>query len=812
MSHSKKALVVSYRSTRSRLAGTAIPVVFAMVLLPILKARGQGNNEPRRPFTVRDSIEMTYIIDPALTSVPGTTDAQPVGEPIDSPDGKSFLLVTQRGDLATNALQATIWMFDCEATRAFASGKSSTRPVPKKIAVMSATSNVPVISGVQWVEGSRRIAFLGKDHSAYQRLFMADVEKGSIKPLTKEGLYVTAYKIQGATTVYTVLALPQPNGGFEKEMISADSKTALELLYPNAPSIEDITAEKLAVYPSSLHVQRAGKDIPFDFTMKGEPLRLFIPTFSLSPDAKYLVTVAPVQDVPKQWEQYQPAIEGFRLKAGVQHHNLHIWGAMERAEQYVLVNLRAGSVSPLIDAPVGRDMGYYVPTEGFWLHDSIRVVLTNTYLPFARSHEKVSEIAQSPAVTVVDVSTGEIQPHFTLRQAPFGSRPYYAVKDFMWSESGQALTLFYGSPAGDRPPPPERYRLSSNNWEELGTSDRDMTTIGEANIRLFVHQDLQRPPMLWAKVQSSNKEILLWNPNPQLESLKLGKVSVYNWQDEKGQRWSGLLALPADYSSQSRYPLVIQTHGYDDTRFFSEGEFTTGGGGRALVAKDIIVLQMEVSMANAATSEEGLDNMAGFQSAVDHLGADGLIDRRRVGVVGFSRTAYHAMYALTHRPDLFAAAVVTNANFSYVPYVLWSGGGVNELEKETEAMNGGVPWSNDNLVQWARNAPNFMLDRITAPLLLTATEQGEIIFQWEIFAGLRRLSKPVELLWWWRQNTPHILVQPAQRYASQQSVVDWFDFWLNRHEDSDPSKADQYARWYELRKLQEQNQSNAPTN
>jgi len=55
-------------------------------------------------------------------------------------------------------------------------------------------------------------------------------------------------------------------------------------------------------------------------------------------------------------------------------------------------------------------------------------------------------------------------------------------------------------------------------------------------------------------------------------------------------------------------------------------------------------------------------------------------------------------------------------------------------------------------------------------------------------------------------NTPHILVQPAERYASQQSIVDWFDFWLNNHEEPDPAKTEQYARWRELRKLQQKSQ------
>jgi hypothetical protein len=147
--------------------------------------------------------------------------------------------------------------------------------------------------------------------------------------------------------------------------------------------------------------------------------------------------------------------------------------------------------------------------------------------------------------------------------------------------------------------------------------------------------------------------------------------------------------------------------------------------------------------------------------------------------------------------------VVTNGNFSYVPYIIWSSGGTpGELEKESEAMNGGVPWIDDNLGKWHTSAPNFGLANISTPLLITATERGELIPQWETFAGLRRLGKPVDMLWWWRQNTPHILVQPAQRYASQQTAVDWFDFWLNNHEDPDPGKESEYIRWRELRRVE----------
>ena len=53
----------------------------------------------------------------------------------------------------------------------------------------------------------------------------------------------------------------------------------------------------------------------------------------------------------------------------------------------------------------------------------------------------------------------------------------------------------------------------------------------------------------------------------------------------------------------------------------------------------------------------------------------------------------------------------------------------------------------------------------------------------------------------------HILEKPLNRMISQQMTVDWFCFWLLSEEDPDPSKAEQYKRWRELRKLQEPNTS-----
>jgi hypothetical protein len=67
---------------------------------------------------------------------------------------------------------------------------------------------------------------------------------------------------------------------------------------------------------------------------------------------------------------------------------------------------------------------------------------------------------------------------------------------------------------------------------------------------------------------------------------------------------------------------------------------------------------------------------------------------------------------------------------------------------------------------------------------------------------LRLQGKPVDLIQ--LPLAPHEVTKPLDRLASEQGDVDWFDFWLNGHEDPAPEKSSQYVRWRQLRDLTEQ--------
>jgi hypothetical protein len=197
------------------------------------------------------------------------------------------------------------------------------------------------------------------------------------------------------------------------------------------------------------------------------------------------------------------------------------------------------------------------------------------------------------------------------------------------------------------------------------------------------------------------------------------------------------------------------------------------------------------------TPREGRIFTAGFEGAAEQLAVRGLVDRQRVGISGFSRTGWHVEYALTHSEFPFAAAIAADnidSNYMQALVLPW-------VWPSFVASNGGEPFA-AGIKAWLEESPAFGVERIRAPLRLQVNSGAlpVAMTHWEMFARLKYLNKPVELyvIPNIEQGT-HNLQNPRQLLASAGGAVDWFDFWLNDHEDPAPAKAEQYERWRKLK-------------
>lgn len=766
-----------------------------------------------RPFTIKDSIEISYIVSPtAYSTAAELRDSIPVGAPIVSPDRKRFLLITQRGILRTNMLEASIWMFESNTVIDYCSGTSEMRPSPQLVARVAATSNVPVVTDLRWLANSKRVSFLARDANSRPQLFIVDLKRSMKKKQITHGEYVVAYDMEGSTIAYTTLTLPPRTrpasfGESEHSLVTVTGRSIWPLLFPEKDrSAQDVDESILAVAPTILHVIRNGHNAKVAYSLNGRPLQLFRPVFRISPDEQSLIAVAPIERIPDSWTRYRSAGYEAQLRPN------DPWSVAtenwNKAEQFVLVDLRNGLSLPLVNAPAGRGLNYMAPTKVFWFDNGRQAILSNTFLPTDTSEGESRESRyQAPAVAVVDTDRRTIIPLVFVKQPPFEDDNWYRIEDITWDKAKKEIMLTYSADGHDvRVPRPEVYKLTGDRWSQL--PEPGLRTDSEI-LKLTVVESLDQPPTLYGQLDHGEPAKEIWDPNPQLESISLGKTSLYKWKDKNGNELEGILSLPPGYDLTVRYPMVIQTHGYDATRFFADGQFTTGSGGRALTARGIIVLQLRGHPAASYTALEGPDQVSGFEGAIEQLAARGMIDPRRVGIIGFSRTCFDVLFAITHSPDLFAAASITDGvNFSYANYLLSIDNEASfGLEKISETVNGGAPPFGKGLLNWAASAPGFNLDSAKTPLLISALETGQLLLQWENYAGLRRMRRPVDMVWLRAENAPHILVQPFHRYMSQQLAVDWFSFWLKDEEDSDPNKKGQFLRWRELRKLRDENRS-----
>ena len=144
-----------------------------------------------------------------------------------------------------------------------------------------------------------------------------------------------------------------------------------------------------------------------------------------------------------------------------------------------------------------------------------------------------------------------------------------------------------------------------------------------------------------------------------------------------------------------------------------------------------------------------------------------------------------------------AASITAGFMADYFVYTLTA-----VVHEEANSMIGAPPFG-EGLQLWLKRSPGFNLEKINAPLLVVGGGPSSLLGMWAPYSGLRYLRKPVDLMM--LNVEEHVLTNPGARMASQGGTVDWFRFWLKGEEDASPSKTDQYARWRELRRLQEEN-------
>jgi dipeptidyl aminopeptidase/acylaminoacyl peptidase len=731
-----------------------------------------------------------------------------------SPDGRSFLAVTKRGLLESNEIECALWLFDSAATKSFLESPSrSPGPVPRPLVRIATAANGDPISNVRWAVDGQSLAFLARNRNSERHLFVMSLTNGEPKQLSANGQDVTDFDRVGDTFVYTVVPpvpdseLYQSAGTLLPDVQVGTGLSLFSLLYPKWEK------STFGVQSQQVWEVRSGKASPVVGAGSSVPVSLisrwFLSLLSLSPSGRYVVATNYVDHVPREWESYQSAYTSSFTKIEADNPNIAPTINFMRPEQYVLIDLYGGQMSSLVAAPLGWSGGYPDAIKAAWSLDEERVAVSNTFLPLDEVRAGAHSPVTRPCVAVVEITTRKVE--CITESHPFDANKFLStpvLSSIEWQARDQQLLLWYVTNNGKGNPPPGLFQREEGAWRAVdkpGPKKLERRTLSNGDLSIAVHQSLNEPPVLTATDVATGKSKKIWDPNPQLAKINLGEATVYHWHDKAGHEWTGGLIKPPDYAPGHPYPLVIQTHGFNPKEFLTDGIYPTANAGRALAAHGIVVLQIgEISDAFSTPEEAEVDGRAGYQSAIEQLAADGIVDPHRVGIIGFSRAGWYVLDSLIHAPKSFVAATLAESTSeSFFEYLINADYMGPQRAKGIADGIGSEPFG-EGLKKWLIDSPGFNTDKICAPILFEENNPVALIYSWDIYAALRSQGKPVELLY--IRNGEHVLTKPLERFMSQEMNVDWFDFWLNGREDPDPLKAAQYARWRELRSAQKNNQ------
>jgi len=740
-------------------------------MAPVLGLAAQGyaagdelKAKENRAVTVEDAIEMTRLADPGYLG--GGSSAERVA--IFSPDKSRFAVVLRKGHISTNSNEYSLILW--QTREVFGSAEHEV------VLTIESSSNRPGIESVRWLGDNETIMFLGENPGDAHQVYRFNCRTRELTRITNSPTNVISYGLgAGNTVAYTADTVGNPSQpswqrfgrpistqlvtdvllGHPDEQWSDHVRVVLQPDAPRQPAFE-LARDFLMPFPSS-------EDAPV-----------------VSPNGRYVLLLANRERIPESWRDYSDTLmqkwTRWNVDSG-QYSMLRCW---------ILFDTQAHTVTPLIDAPIAlTGLG----SEAVWLPDNRSVVITNSYLPLnSVSTEERETRRKGPVVAEIHVPSGEI--------TKVSSKD---LKLLRWDTNANELVFSRERSNQSGGAPTEvRFRNCTGRWEEAAVQDQREPGMPE----IALDEGLNLPPRIVATEAGHEKRVLL-DLNPQFQGIKFGREEQIRWKARDGHVVEGGLYYPVDFVPGRRYPLVIQTHGFQPDRFQIDGPYSSVFAAQPLAARGIMVLQAERPersevIGHLATGSEAQWRISAYEGAVDYLDGRGLIDRSRVGIIGFSRTCWYVKYALTHSSFPFAAAAVSDGiDMGYFIYAAMANRGYPD--NEMDQIMGAVP-SGKGVEVWSREAPGFQVNKMSdqVPVRIVAAYPLDVLVEWEWFAMMKRLRKPVDMVAF--LDGVHVLEKPLNRLVSQGGNVDWFDFWLNGHEDPDPAKTEQYERWRKLKK------------
>ena len=333
--------------------------------------------------------------------------------------------------------------------------------------------------------------------------------------------------------------------------------------------------------------------------------------------------------------------------------------------------------------------------------------------------------------------------------------------------------------------------------------------LGHAEL-FCIRETPNSPPALVAVDLKTSAVRVIDDPNGRFLSVDFGRFERIEWKNPDGFEYYpeyayGYIIYPPDFDESKQYPLIVAQY---RARGFQRGAFP---GDEypiyPLAAAGFIVFVFDrplpwkalgrfADMAERQRLFFGNNQsdrrfvLATLERGLDEVIKLGNVDTNMIGISGLSDGANSSFYALQYS-DRFAAASVSSGTWEPFSFYLSN----QTTRKKLKSWGLGDPRDEAEQV-WKGIAPSWNAERISAPILINASDQ-EFLLATPVIAALQELNKPVDAYVY--PNEHHLKWQPAHRFAIYRRNIQWFRFWLQGVEEANPVDPQQYKRWREMR-------------
>ena len=257
---------------------------------------------------------------------------------------------------------------------------------------------------------------------------------------------------------------------------------------------------------------------------------------------------------------------------------------------------------------------------------------------------------------------------------------------------------------------------------------------------------------------------------------------VIHWKSQDGAAIEGVLHKPADFEAGRRYPLLVVIHGgptgisrpvpYSNAMGYYPIDMWLGRGALVLEPNYRGSAGYGEKFRSLNVRNLGIGDAWDVLAGIDHLVVSGLVDRDRVGAMGWSQGGYISAFLTTKHADRFKAISVGAGISNWMTYYVNT-----DIHPFTRQYLKATPWDDPKV--YADTSPMTYIKGARTPTLIQHGDQDQRVpvpNAFELYQGLRDQNVPVQLVLF--KGFGHPLNKPKANRAAMQQNFDWFNKYL----------------------------------